>query len=199
MVRARKAAVWGAAAVAIVIAAAGCAPRLADPGLFAEAEYLILEQRFEEAIPLLRRFLVSYPDHAGAHYYLGRCYFAARDQFWLAIAQGELETALNQFHASGGASPIERFDDTYFGLICHLDIAKIQLKRALFLLESGAPRELCRALLADAREMVERARGIDPESPDVETIEGMVEELARVLGEAGPAEETAPAPPRRVI
>lgn len=160
----------------------GCTPRKADPSLFSQAEYLILDQRFEEAVPLLRQFLVSYPDHAGGHYYLGRCYFAAKDQFWLAIAQGELETALNLFDASGGKSPIDRFSDTYFGMICHLDIVKIQLKRAIFILEAGGPRVTCELLLADAREMLERARKIDPDSPDIQTIEQGVEDLARVLG-----------------
>jgi tetratricopeptide (TPR) repeat protein len=176
----------------------------ADPAaLFGHAEYLVLEQQWDEAKTVLRQVLVAEPRHAGAHYYLGRCYFASQEQFWFAIAEGEIRTALRLFKEDGGASPIERFSDTYFELICHLDLVKITLRQILFLMDSGMPGEGVLKLVELAEADVEAARAIDPESPD---LPGFVEILGQLRAtlEAEPAARPAvprpdPPPSRRGV
>ena len=152
-----------------------------DEELFAQAEYLILEQRFDEAIPLLRLFLVRNPGHSGAHYYLGRCYYASPRNFWFTIADGELRTALQMFKEDGRTSRIERFDDVYFELICHLDMARVRVQQAVFLIETGGNPAIARSLLRRAEEAIERAREIDPDSPDVELMQEGIDEIRRAI------------------
>lgn len=182
-------------AAAVLSVSAGCAQRT-DAGLLEQAEYFILEQRYAEAIPLLKQLLLSNPNHSGAHYYLGRCYFAPKDTFWFTIAEGEIQTALNLFIREGRKSTIPRFPDAYFELICHLDIAKIRLRQAMFLVEQDAPLSAVSELLAQAADSVEEARKVAPDSPDVTQIDQTLTQFRRTIQgvPAGP-----PPVPRRII
>ena len=163
-----------------VLTTSGCPPAR-DPKLFEQAEFLILEQRFEEAIPVLKAFLVAYPRHSGAHYYLGRCYFASPRNFWFAIAEGEIQTALKLFERDGKKSTIARFSDTYFEFICHLDIAKIRLRQAMFLAENTGEFHAARLLLEQAAHAIDHARQIAPDSPDIPNMQQLVDQFRRSL------------------
>jgi len=166
--------------LATILLTFGC-KKDADPHLFEQAEYLILEQRYEEAIPLLKQFLLNQPRHSGAHYYLGRCYFASTRNFWFALAEGEIQTALVLFERDGKKSAIPRFSDVYFEFICHIDMAKIRLKQAMFLMENLGDFGTARTLLEQAAHSVEHARRIAPDSPDVPTMEQLINDFRRSL------------------
>lgn len=72
--------------------------------LFVEAETMVLDGRFDEAIPVWKEHLLSHPEDAGAHYYLARCYLFGT-KAWYALVQGELETALYYFEKMAGHCP----------------------------------------------------------------------------------------------
>ncbi|GMV99521.1 MAG: hypothetical protein AMXMBFR84_06600 [Candidatus Hydrogenedentota bacterium] len=173
------------AAVLIAIGAAACQSQ-PKRDLLAEAEYLCLETRFDEAIPILKQLLLEQPHHAGGHYYLGWCYLSSSDNRWLMVAQGELETALAIYKRTGGPSPIPRFSSQYFELICHIDIAKVHLRQLLFILDNGAPSglnpfTLIEALVQKCKEQAEAARKVDPESKDVTDLEAQIESVSNAL------------------
>lgn len=113
----------------------GCAKQ-PERNLFAEAEHLYLDQRYDEAVVLLKQHLARHPEDAGAHFYLGTCYLSSPKNGWLGIAQGELQTALALFERQGKINPIPRFNDsTYFELICHINLAKVYLRLILNIMD----------------------------------------------------------------
>ena len=163
--------------VAVAVLAIGCSR--AEPTLD-QAEDLYRDQRYDEAIPVLKGYLLLHPDDAGAHFYLGSSYLLTSDP-WLVPAMGELQTAMALFERSGKKSPIERFSDTYFELRCHLELAKVLLKQLMYLSDypaspriSAAILERCDAILADARK-------VDPESPDVRQLDEILTAIRREM------------------
>lgn len=164
------------AVLAAGLADMGCGRTTGYPGeeLLDRAEFLIREQRYEEAKKLLKTFLYSHPDHSGAHYYLGRCYSESPEAFWFVIAQGEIETALDIFLRDGRRSTIKRFSDDYFEMICHLDIAKIYLRQIEFLIRQGAPPSIIKMTFEKTEQALEEARRVLPDSPDIALIENLL-------------------------
>jgi len=151
--------------------------------LMQEAETLVLDAKFDEAIPVLKKKLLADPEDAGAHYYLARCFqFASKP--WLAVAQGELETALHLFAKQAKKSPIARFSDAYFEMICHIDIGKIRLRQIMAVLDNGGALEDIQPLLASGREAAANARRIMPDANEVKELEAnlaQTEKLAQAL------------------
>lgn len=129
--------------------------------LFKHAENLVLEQKFDAAVPVLKSFLLQHPEHSGAHYYLGRCFFASKKKYWFAIAVGEIETALALYHRDGNHSTIARFPDRFFPEICYMDLCKIQMKQFVFLTEHHASREALMTCLQDTHFYLEKAHKLD--------------------------------------
>jgi len=145
-----------------------------------EAENLYREQRYDEAIVVLKDYLLLYPDDPGAHFYLGSSYLLMNDP-WLVLAMGELETALALFEQSGKKSPIERFSDTYFELRCHLELAKVLLKQLMFLNDHPASRSISAAILDRCETILAKAREVDPDSPDVRQLEEILTAIRREM------------------
>jgi tetratricopeptide (TPR) repeat protein len=141
------------------------------------AEFLVLEQRFSEAIPLLRGVLRWRPHDAAAHYYLGRAYYNAPDNFWFGIAKGEIKTALALFLKDGRESPIERFSDEYFELNCHLDIARIHSLQAVAILQAGAPAALALQYLDQAEDALEAAEEVVPGAQEIQHIQQGIDDV----------------------
>lgn len=162
----------------------GCV-RTSEEDLMARAEELCLAAQWEEAKPLLKRRLLTHPDDPGAHFYLGRCYLLSAD-FRPVLAEGELQTALNLFLRNGKKSPIERFQDDYFELICHIESAKVGLMQARILQENGAQLWQLRLLLERSRDHAETARKIRPDSDDVAALEDLIREFTGPLRPASP-------------
>ncbi len=143
------------ALLGLIVIATGCPSdsksATDDAALLDQGEFLCLERRWEEARPILRQFLLSHPDHAGAHFYLGRAYLLAED-FRPAIAEGEFQTALNLFQRQGRRLPIERFESAdYFEFMCHLDSAKVCYLEFSTRISIGAPPEALQPIAQRAR------------------------------------------------
>ena len=166
----------------LLLAACGVEEERED--LLARGEYLVLEGRWEEAIPVLRARLLEQPHDPGAHFYLGRAYMFLPDPM-LFHAEGEFETALRLFHEQGGESPIERFSDEYFELACHLELSKVYLSLILMLLDTSGPVEVAERALERCEDNLEAARRIDPDSADVAALESHLEELRGIVEEPG--------------
>lgn len=170
----------------------GCAGE--DEDLLARGEYLMLETRWEEAIPVLRAHLLHNPRDPGAHFYLGRAYLLLAPPL-LVHAEGELKTALYLFHEQGGESPIQRFDDTYFELACHLELSKVHLAIVQMVMNAGGRRELLARALERCEEHLTAAQRIDPESPDVEQLEAILTDLRETIDDDAPPRQPEPRQP----
>ncbi|MCL4693860.1 MAG: hypothetical protein KJ060_15280 [Candidatus Hydrogenedentes bacterium] len=174
-------------AVALAALPAPACNRPPEEDLFAAGETLYLDQRYDEAIGTFKRFLVDNPNHAGAHFYLGTCYLASDDNRWLGIAQGELQTAIALFERQGKVSPIPRFNDTYFELISHINLAKIYLGLVITIVEdrSSLPgldrRRAVELTLERCEEQYDIVAQIDPENADVAWLRGQIDTLRRAL------------------
>lgn len=170
-----------------------CSPRpIAGEDVLIEGETQLRDMEWENARVTLRRFLLDRPEHAGGHFYLGRAYLFAED-FRPAIAEGELQTALALFKRQGGRSPIPRFDDRYFELICNIESAKVCVLQIAEVRDRGLPMGPMKGVARRARDYVEAARAVIPESEDVAAYDELVAQIERALGL--PAEAPAPVPP----
>ena len=138
--------------------------------LFDEGEYLCREEHWQEARAVLKKYLLYDPDHAGAHYYLGRAYLLSRP----VIAEGELQTALELFIEGGRISTIERFGHDYFELICNIDSAKTCLLQIDLMRAWGAPPAAVQSLLERAEGYVREADTIMPGTKEVGALERMI-------------------------
>lgn len=173
-----------ALALCILVPACGETPEQDQQALMAQAEYLVREARWADAIDVLKQYLLVQPEDSGAHFYLGRCWlnvpeYNGREGPWLVLAEGELRLALQLFNDQGKKSSIERFTDTYFETICHLERAKVYLKQLTYLADrrgrlAGATAE---TIISELRQAVADAKAVDPDSPDVWAFERLVNTL----------------------
>jgi len=157
--------------------AAGCGPP--DEELFQQAEGLYLAGRYQDAIPVLKQFLLGQPAHSGAHLYLGSCYLLS-DQ-WAALAEGELETALYHFRQNGKHSTIPRFSDEYFEVRCYLELLKVQFIRVDAAITEQVPPQILHEVLAQLQRTVAEAQAVAPNDPEVQA---MAAEAAKLQSHA---------------
>jgi len=160
--------------------------------LFDDGENLCREQKWEKARAVLKEYLLYDPDHAGAHFYLGRTYFYFRP----AIAEGELQTALELFVEGGRISTIERFGHDYFEYICNLESAKICLLQVDLGLELGAPPAATEPLLERAGRYAREAGAVMPGTKDVRRLQEAISAY-RLLRSAFPKRRNPLAPPAK--
>lgn len=135
--------------------------------LFDQGEFLCRETRWKEARVVLREFLLYRPNHAGAHFYLGRAYLFTRP----VIAEGELQTALELFIEGGRISTVERFGHDYFELICNIESAKACLLQIDPMLRWGASPASAQSLLERAERYVRDADAVMPGTKEVGDLE----------------------------
>ena len=176
----RSVVVLGRFSVCISISLLGLANcgQNADEDAFAEAEQMVLEQNWEEAGPKLKEFLLQNPEHAGGHFYLGRCYLNGED-FQPYLAEGEIRTALHIFLRTGRTSPIERFPDDYFEFMCHIESAKVALNTIRLLTDEGVPFSQMGGLVARMKEHSAEAGKIKPKSEDLRELNAIISSLER--------------------
>ena len=155
--------------------------------LFAQGEFLCREARWGEARDVLRAFLVEHPEHAGAHFYLGRSYLLWEEDFRPAIAEGELQTALALYRESG-EHHIERFPDDYFVLICDIESAKVTIKQFALLQQLRFPPQTLLPILDRGWGYVERAREAIPDHGDIADFDGLMRSLYASIGTTIPSE-----------
>lgn len=158
---------------------AGCT-RAPARDLLKQGEELCLNQEWALARDTLKTHLVTNPYDAGAHYYLARC-FLSSSFFRPAIAEGELKTALKLFLANDRICPIERFDADYFEMMCHIDMAKVQLREIDFASMYGASYEQLEGLFDRCALNLEAARAINPEAAEVDFVEAHIRRLQNKL------------------
>ncbi len=160
-------------------------PKAHNEDLSAQAEFLVLEERWAEAISVLKESLLLYPEDPGAHFYLGRCWlnvakFNDWPGPWLVLAEGELRLARQLFLAQGKHSPIARFSDTYFEVICNIERAKVYLRQLTVVAEH--PRQLAGAtlesILSSLQQAIDDAKAVDPGAPEVLQLENFIESLS---------------------
>lgn len=142
---------------------AGCGADPPKPNL-AEAEILVLDQKWVEAREMLKQYLVNHPDDAGAHFYLGRCYMLG-EPLWPVVAEGEFQTALQLFNRNGKVSPLERYSSQVFEWFCYKEMATTLLLQIDHLVEGGVMPFQFAPLIEQARYYYERAVELqdDPE------------------------------------
>ncbi len=170
-------------AVALIAGGCGSAPSEEElQTLFDQGELLCLEKRWQEARAVLKAYLIYSPDHAGAHFYLGRSYLFFRP----VIAEGELQTALELFTEGGRISTIERFPDDYFELICNIEAAKACLLQIDLMLAWGAPPALAQSLLERAERYVREADTVMPGTQEVGVLEQMIAPYRRLRSHTFP-------------
>ena len=178
-------------AAALLVLCCGC-HRPVDEGLFQRAQLLCQRGQWDEALPLLKLYLLDHPRNAAAHFFLGRCYLLGRRPYFGA-AEGEFNVALNLFIQNGRRSPIEGFSDTYFELRCHLEVAKVYLSVLGYALAVGAAPHAIHEILAKCRRAGENARHVAPDAKEVDELEAHLEQLMRKY--VGPAPVQKPKRP----
>lgn len=147
-----------------------------DRDLLAEAQFLSRDGRWQEAVPILKELLLSDPSNPGGHYYLGQCYLLSQD-FRPLLAEGEYQTALAYFLRDGGDRKIAGFQPRYFEMMCNVESAKVALKLAAILSSHGSPMNELQDILDRARDYIQRAREVNPNSPEVRDISELLESL----------------------
>lgn len=148
-----------AAALLLLAAAlaAGC-HRPVEAALLHQAEELYAERAFDQAIPLVRRYLLDHPADPGAHLLLGMCYLH-RNPPALTVALGEFETALHYFGEHGGRGALkEPAEDSRFKGLIHQELALAYLRALYHALEAPAPVPALRRLHEQALANAVRAR-----------------------------------------
>ena len=161
----------------------GLIARNSPKELFDRAEYLVLEARFEEAIPLLKAYLTRNPGHSGAHYYIGTCYYNAPESYWYAIAEGEIRAALALYNKDGQKSTIQRFSDEYFQLTCYLNLARIHGRQAVLAATQGLPVDIVRECLDKADVVLADARRASPDAKEIPFVQEGVDAIRKDLGQ----------------
>ncbi len=149
--------------------------------MFERGESLCLDGRFEEAKRVLKAYLIYRPGDAGGHYYLGRTYMLS-DDFRPIMAEGEYQTALRLFHRGGRESPIDRFGDEYFEMICYVDSAKVLYLQGMVVLSIGAPPPALEGPLGQALAYLDRAEAAFPEAQEVAQVRASIRNLANRVG-----------------
>lgn len=177
---------------ALAVLAALIAPAFVHsaPPSLAPAEALYHAGKYDEAVPLLKAYLLEHPRDAAAHFYLGRAYLLSDDP-WLLAAQGEIKMALACFKANGKVSPILEFSDEYFELRCHLELAKVLIRQIMVLDEMGANPALRAPLLDRCREIADTARDLSPDAREVKQLDQLIEALRRAPRRLMPRRQTA--------
>lgn len=163
-----------AAVLAVAALACACTSEAPDPG--ARAYALLKEGQWNEAAEAAKQLLLARPNDAAAHFILGRCYLNG-PQFYPAAAAGELNIALELFNQNGRNSPIDEYDDKYFELRCHLELAKVYLRRYYELAGHGAPEWMLKEPRREMKRQAEAAEKIAPDSEDVHELKAIIETL----------------------
>jgi len=165
-------------------------PSEPQPDLLAKADAMLLEigadaegneEKFREVIDVLRRFLMQNPHHPGGHFLLGRTHLRLNN---LVVAEGEFRTALYWFEQRGKENPIPRFSGAeYFEIICHVGIAKAHFVQFLYLRDLGASKAALRNRYEGLKEVLAKVKSIDPDQPDVQNFENILEIMEEVLAQ----------------
>ena len=144
--------------------------------LVTQAALLCSQQKWDDAVPLLKGRLLDQPRDVAAHFYLGRCYFLGR-MVYPGAAEGEFRMALALFAENGKRSPIKEFSNAYFELRCYLELAKVYLRTLQGAMAMGASGSTMHGIMGKLRDTVARAKRLAPDSEDVKHLERILESI----------------------
>lgn len=147
-----------------------------DSRLLQEGEDLCLNQEWNLARATLKQYLTRRPEDPAGHFYLGRAYMYG-SQFRPIMAEGEFLTALRLFRKQGGKSPIERFPDRYFEMMCYLEAAKANLIQIDVYMSAGMSVNAVQELVDECAYFAGRARKIIPNAKEVAELDQIVRDL----------------------
>ena len=158
------------------------------PELPPQVATLIQEQKWDEAIPLLKHHLLVRPGDAAAHFYLGACYVGLRDPV-LAVAEGELKIALTLFRQSGATGPVADMTAKDFELRCYLEIANVYILSIEAAARANANPATLDLIVRNLDAAVADAAGVAPEDPRVKRLEDFLNHVIN-HGKAAPPAKT---------
>lgn len=159
--------------------------------MFEHGEQLCLDLHIRDAKRVFKTYLVYRPLDAGAHYYLGRTYMLSPD-FRPVLAEGEYQTALRLFIEGGRVSPIERFGNDYFEMICYVDSAKVLYQQCLIMLTARAPQRRFVSPIRRARRYLRKAEAVMPGTDEVQQVHRLIEDVAQTVGIPEAPQKSAP-------
>lgn len=160
--------------------------------LLTQAETHISKLEWDQAIPLLKQYLATCPQDGRAHFQLGRCYLNGTKLTPYA-AEGEFRIALDAYERNGKKSLFKENTDAFFPIRCHLEIAKVYMKLVVNGMGDGLPSPLLVELLDKLKRCASDASALDPNNPDVVTLNRFIETFSHSLNSTQPIE---PAPTR---
>ena len=160
--------------VTVLVAAVlgGCA-RKADVESLQSARALGQEERWAEAMPIVKQYVQTHPGGADGHYLLGMAHlYAEKMNVATGIAIGELQLALALHEKSGERGVLaESMTPKEFAVAVHRETAHAHIWWIQSAREAGLPVRFVVPRLHAALESVERALAIDPESERLRQIE----------------------------
>jgi len=151
---------------------------------------LIQEQKWDEAIALIKHHLLVRPGDVAAHFYLGACYVSLPDPV-LAVAEGELKTALTLFRQSGATGPVADMTAKDFELRCHLEIANVYILSIEAAARVNANPAVIDLLVRNLDAAATGAAGVAPEDPRVKRLEDFLNHVIHHRRAAPPAKTEA--------
>ncbi len=170
----QRTAVLSPASLAALVLAL-CSPFLAcrqqpPPELPPEAGVLVGNQKWEEAIPVIKKHLLVRPDDVAAHFYLGQCYLNM-PKAALAAAEGEFQIALSLFQGKAVTTQTAGMSPNDFEVRCYLEIADTYIRSLRFASRVNAGVEVMEHLIQSLDSATKGAARIAPEDPRVKRIE----------------------------
>lgn len=158
----------------MVMAVAGCGGP-SDEERFQQAEDMIRNGQFLDAIPVLKQYLLRHPHHSGAHLYLGICYMLSDK--WIALAEGEIRTALYLYRRDGERSTIPRFSGEYFKARCYMELIKASLLRYDAAFDPRMPPDILETAVEGLRNAIDEALREVPDNAEIRAIAEQMPEL----------------------
>ncbi len=164
----------------------------------------VIEQAYTQAeaydwrtvLPLVKDYLVYHPRDAGAHLLLARCYLEVTPPT-LAIADGELQTALELAASGGDLGPYaDRLTRDQFIAFVHEKRAKMYMRGYQEGLRMSAAPEVLRRQLEHSLDEVQRGLATDSQSSVLlemqQTLEETLAALESLKLERAPRERRTP-------
>ncbi len=182
----------------VALATAGTAPGCRDrpdETSLVNAYHLGEGYRWEEAMPMVRAYLLARPDSAPGHFLWGCCYLHGPAPF-LEIARGELEYALVLLHRSHDLGPLGALlREAQFEAQIQLKLALVYMRRAHQAISNGIPPRLVDQQLGNALEHVRLGRALDPGSSTLAEMEQTLSRLGKGTPQPEPRREDPAAAP----
>ena len=171
---------------ALLLLAAGCARPNGDDHLLRKAYELGEAYEWEAVRSYAKRYLTEHPDSAPGHMLYGRSYLRLHAPN-LAIAKGELDTALALFNASPDLGVLaDTWNPGKFVGDIHHEMATVYLRHLHALSSEGVGAAVIQHDLEEARRHVDLGLEADPSNPSLQL-------MRKTLADLGSSDASVPA------